>query len=55
MRRHRGDTVGYRAAITALRNLARLPDANDTPSQITQSHRDVNLLNRFFKTHNLYS
>jgi hypothetical protein len=50
-----GDTSGYAAAITHLKELVTLPDAQQTPAQNAAYHADINALNAFFKTPGLYS
>jgi len=50
-----GDTSGYPKAIDELKNLAALPDAQQTPAQNAQYHTDIDDLNAFFGTPGLYS
>ena len=50
-----GNTAGYSAAITELRQLASLPDAQQTPAQNAEYHHDIDALNAFFGTPGLYS
>jgi hypothetical protein len=50
-----GNTSGYLAAITALGELAALPDAQQTPAQNAAFHADIAALNTFFNTPGLYS
>lgn len=47
--------AGYAAAIAELRQLAGLPDAQQTPAQNAEYHHDIDALNRFFHTPGLYS
>lgn len=49
------DTTGYAKAITALKQLVTLPDAQQTPTQNAAYHADINALNAFFDTPGLYS
>jgi hypothetical protein len=50
-----GDTSGYPSAITHLKELVTLPDAQQTPAQNAAYHADINALNTFFNTPGLYS
>jgi hypothetical protein len=50
-----GDTSGYADAITELKQLITLPDAQQTPTQNAEWHHDVDALNTFFNTPGLYS
>jgi hypothetical protein len=47
--------TGYANAVTELKELISLPDANQTPAQNAQYHADINALNTFFNTPGLYS
>jgi hypothetical protein len=47
--------TGYAAAVTMLKELITLPDAQQTPAQNARYHADINGLNAFFKTPGLYS
>jgi hypothetical protein len=49
------NTTGYADAITHLKELVTLPDAQQTPAQNAAYHADINALNAFFKTPGLYS
>ena len=49
------DTSGYPQAINELTDLASLPDAQQTPAQNAQYHKDIDDLNAFFGTPGLYS
>jgi hypothetical protein len=45
----------YATQVNQLKQLISLPDANQTPAQNAEWHSDVNALNSFFGTPNLYS
>jgi hypothetical protein len=49
------DPTGYADAVTALKELISLPDAQQTAAQNARYHADINALNAFFKTPGLYS
>ncbi len=49
------NTTGYAAAITQLKQLISLPDAQQTAAQNAEYHADINALNTFFGTPGLYS
>jgi hypothetical protein len=49
-----GDTQADRRAATRLRQLASLPDAQESSAQQTEGHADVTALNAFFATNGLY-
>jgi hypothetical protein len=49
------DPTGYAAAVTELKELISLPDAQQTPQQNARFHADIDGLNTFFKTPGLYS
>jgi hypothetical protein len=44
----------YTVAIRQLRQLASLPETSDTPQQKSEAHSDLQALNAFFSTKNLY-
>jgi hypothetical protein len=48
-------TPAYATAITELRQLTALPDAEQTPAQNAEFHHDINALNTFFGTPGQYS
>ena len=50
-----GDTSRYPGAITRLKDLISLPDAQQTPAQNAAYHADITALNAFFNTPGLYS
>jgi hypothetical protein len=50
-----GNTSGYQVAANELRDLATLPDAQQTPAQNAEYHHDIDALNSFFNTPGLYS
>jgi hypothetical protein len=50
-----GNTSGYQVAASELRDLAALPDAQQTPAQNAEYHHDIDALNSFFNTPGLYS
>ncbi len=50
-----GNTSGYQVAANELKDLAALPDAQQTPAQNAEYHNDINALNSFFGTPGLYS
>jgi hypothetical protein len=47
--------TGYADAVTALKELISLPDAQQTAAQNARYHADINALNAFFNTPGLYS
>jgi predicted lipid-binding transport protein (Tim44 family) len=47
--------AGYSSDVADLRQLAALPDTDDTPTQMAEATADVNTLNSFFATPGLYS
>jgi hypothetical protein len=49
------NTTGYADAVTQLKELITLPDAQQTPAQNIKYHADIDALNVFFKTPGLYS
>jgi hypothetical protein len=49
-----GDTSAYPLAITGLKELISLPDAQQTPAQNAAYHADILALNGFFMTPGLY-
>jgi hypothetical protein len=49
------DTTGYPTAITDLKQLISLPDAQQSPTENAAYHADINALNAFFDTAGLYS
>jgi hypothetical protein len=49
------DSTGYADAVTALKELISLPDAQQTAAQNARYHTDIDALNIFFKTPGLYS
>ena len=50
-----GNTSGCQVAASELRDLATLPDAQQTPAQNAEYHHDIDALNSFFNTPGLYS
>jgi hypothetical protein len=49
------DPTGYANAVTMLKQLVTLPDAQQTTQQNAEFHADIDGLNTFFKTPGLYS
>jgi hypothetical protein len=50
-----GNTVGYAAAISELKNLSEIPDSGVTPAERALANRYIKSLNTFFGTPNLWS
>src|ERR1035438_1007024 len=48
------DATAFQSSLEELRQLAKLPETNDSPAQRSQARKDLRALNIFFNTKRLY-